>query len=114
MQFLDLRKNGGDLVVAADVERQHRRLWCQLLGQISDMFFEAALIGEDERRTALRACLRDRPGKRTVIRDADNEADSSREVRHQRFFLPRRRRPPPCPCPCPCPGPCGRSPCWLP
>ena len=86
----------GDLVVVGDVERQHQRLRRQRVGELADVLFEAALIGEDESGAALRRRLRDRPRQRTMVRDADDQSNFSREVRHQRFFLPpRRRRPPP-------------------
>ena len=48
VRLLDLREDRGDLVVVGDVERQHHRPRRQRVGQLADVLFETALIGEDE------------------------------------------------------------------
>src|SRR4029079_13599667 len=47
-----------------------------------DVLFEATLVGEHERRARGRRSLRDGPGQGALIRDANDEADLAREIRH--------------------------------
>ena len=43
-----------------------------VVGQLVDVLFEATLIGEDQRGAGRRGRLRDRPGERTLVGDADD------------------------------------------
>ena len=71
-----------DVVVGADVARQDERRLGKSCRQLPDVFFEPALIGQRQARAARRHGLRDRPGNRTFVGDADDEAALAREIGH--------------------------------
>ena len=70
-----------DLRVVGDVERKDQRIG-EAGGQLADVFFEPfALIGQRDARARGRGRLRDRPGDRSLVGDADDEAGFSRRER---------------------------------
>ena len=71
---VDLLEHPRDLRVVGDVERQDQRIG-QAFGQLADVFFEPlALVGQRDARAGRRGRLRDGPGDRSFVGDADDEA----------------------------------------
>jgi len=69
----DLVEDANDVVVGADVALRHE-LRVHHLGQVADGLLDPfALIGEGELGAAVRELLRNRPGDRALVRDAEDE-----------------------------------------
>ena len=80
--LLDLREDGRDLVVVADVARHHQRVG-QSGGQLADVFLETlALIRDRETRSRPRRRIGDRPRDRPLVGDTNDEAVFSGEIGH--------------------------------
>jgi hypothetical protein len=72
---LDGSVDGVDVGIVRDIARQDDRRLRQSLGKLVDVLLEPALIGERQTCAAARRRLRDRPGDRTLVGDADDEPD---------------------------------------
>src|SRR5262245_13749502 len=81
--LLDSGKNGRDVLVGRDVARQHERRLRESLRQLVDVFFEAALICEGKARSAARSRLCNCPRQRSLVGDANDEAELTCEVGHE-------------------------------
>ena len=80
--LVDAAEHRGDVLVGADVARQHERRLCEPLREVVDVLFEAALIGEREPSAAIGRRLRDGPRERPFVGDANNESQFSSEITH--------------------------------
>ena len=69
----DLREDTREVVVGADVALRDERT-VDGRGEIADVLLDAlALVGERHARPLVGEALRDRPGDRALIRDAEDE-----------------------------------------